>query len=88
MTEEMVKSILGKPFEAKSRNNKNEITYYYSKPVMFSKNYPMLWVHFDDDLKVCDVYAKRYIYFGADDEGIYGLAPKQWIDKEVFYKCF
>jgi len=88
MTEEMVKSILGNPFEIKSENNKNEITYYYSKPVMLSKNYPMLWVHFNQDLKVREVYAKRYIYFGADDEGIYALAKSKSINKDLFYKCF
>ena len=33
----------------------------------------MLWIHFDKDKKVCEVYAKQYIYFGADDEDIYGF---------------
>ena len=88
MTEDMVKSILGNPFEIKSRNDQNEITYYYSKPVRLSKNYPMLWVHFDQNLKVCEVYAKRYIYFGADDEGIYNFAEKQSMNKKLFYACF
>ena len=55
-----------------SKHNKT-ITFTYSKPVLLSKNYAMLWVHFDSTYKVSSIYAKRY-------EGVAKLD-----DPEVYY---
>lgn len=86
MTKNDVFKIIGKPLEIQ-----NKTTFVYSKPVKYSRNYPMLWVHFDENQKVREVLAKRYIYFGCDDEGIYGVSKsnKPWIvDQSVLNDCF
>ncbi|MFT3796534.1 hypothetical protein [Flavobacterium sp.] len=87
MSYEKVISILGKPI--KVRQSKTLTVMEYSRPVSFSKNYPMLWVNLDRNNKVDHVYAKRYIWFGCDDEGIY-LREKEnkSMDKEKFELCF
>ena len=87
MSYEKVISILGKPIRLKSYGNLTIME--YSRPVRFSRNYPMLWVNLNKRNKVDHVYAKRYIWFGCDDEGIYlREKEKMSIDKEKFELCF
>jgi hypothetical protein len=76
------------------------LTLTYTKPVLFSKYYPMLWVHLDSSYRVCNVYAKRYEFI--DDICIYSLSWKIdsinlekaqyksviFINEELFNKCF
>ena len=45
-------------------------TFIYTRPGGFFRTYPMLWVHFDKQARVNNVYAKEY---GADDQCIYSL---------------
>ena len=79
------------------------VTFTYTRPI-FSKCYPMLWVHFDRDSRVYSVYAKRYVRFMTfvEHEGIYDLSwGEDWkaqkirhdtttgyINKEAFIDCF
>ena len=77
MSREQVISILGDPFFIEKKDEKyfgsNADTMHYSlKPAYLSCWYPMLWVHLKDD-KVVEVCAKRYILWGVDDIGVYGL---------------
>ena len=50
--------------------------------------YPMLWVHLADDA-VIHVYGKRYVGWGIDDMGVYGLSrnQEQW-ETPAFEKTF
>jgi hypothetical protein len=45
----------------------------YSRPVRAARWYPMLWVHLRGGV-VTEVYAKRYVLWGLDDEGVYLLS--------------
>ncbi len=79
-----------------------ELTLTYTRPITFSKHYPMLWVHLDSSYKVYSVYAKQYDgLLGLDDPGIYGLSWKldpitmklkneteSFIDESKFNDCF
>ena len=90
MTQNEVLGIIGKPFEIE-QSYQNKTTFVYSKPVKYSRNYPMLWVHFDKNNKVYGVLAKRYIYFGLDDEGIYHVSTgnkPSIVDESIFNECF
>ena len=85
--------------ETKIRFGK-EVTLIYTKPVRFSKYYPMLWVHLDSNYCVNSVFAKRYEFM--DDICIYSLSWKTdettleeisgeislFINEELFNKCF
>ena len=71
MSSEDVISILGKPISIKDKFLKDEKTFTYTEPIKYAMTYPMLWVHFDNNHKVNCIYAKKYIYWGADDECIY-----------------
>jgi hypothetical protein len=51
----------------------NVQTFEFSEPVDGARWYPMLWVHLQDN-RVIQVYAKRYVLWGVDDEGVYGLS--------------
>jgi len=47
----------------------------------------MLWVHLRDGV-VISVYAKRYIDWGADDVGVYGIEnDRQW-ETSLFEQTF
>ncbi|MCL2040522.1 MAG: hypothetical protein FWG84_00600 [Bacteroidales bacterium] len=76
------------------------VTLTYTKPVRFSKYYPMLWIHLDSTYRVWNVFAKRYAFL--DDLCIYSLSWKNdettleeipgeinlIINEEIFSKCF
>lgn len=76
------------------------VTLTYTKPVCFSKYYPMLWVHLDSNYRVHGVFAKRYGFI--DDVEIYSLSWKTdtttleeipneislFINNDLFNKCF
>jgi hypothetical protein len=79
------------------------VTLTFTQPVIFSKNYPMLWVHFDSDYKVSRVYAKSYEgILGLNDRCIYSLSwafdaktmemrqdtVTMFINNELFKKSF
>lgn len=82
---------------------RKNLTLTFTRPVTFCKNYPMLWVHFDNDYKVYSVYAKSYDgILGLDDPGIYSLSwaldsttlgmkqgtTKGFINEKLFNDCF
>ena len=79
------------------------VTMTYTRPVSFSKYYPMLWVHIDSNYRVYSIYAKRYEGFlGLDDLTIYSLScdfdtltskldyesTKEFINDKVFQDSF
>lgn len=64
MSKKAVTGILGKPVK------ENNQTYTYTAEI--AENHPMLWVHFNENEVVREVYAKYYE--GWDDRGIYGLS--------------
>lgn len=66
------------------------VTLTYTRPVSFSKYYPMLWVHLDSTFKVWNVYAKQYDgLLGYDDRQIYSLtATGIDINENKFADCF
>jgi hypothetical protein len=87
MSYQKVISILGKPINVKHSGTLTVLE--YSRPVKYCKNYPMLWVNLNRNMNVDHVYAKRYIYFGTDDECIYYLnAKSKFIDKDKFIYYF
>ena len=89
MNSEKVISILGMPFKSEKKISSEGVMYTYTNPVKYSLNYPMLWIHFDKELKVREVYAKRYILFGADDECIYLLnSNSNPFEEQKFSYCF
>jgi len=66
------------------------ITFTYTRPVADTWWYPMLWVHFNSDLTVSSLLAKRYYLF-FDDEPIYtidGDLTVHWLAKKTFYDSF
>lgn len=66
------------------------VTLTYSKPVMLSKYYPMLWVHLDSNYRVYHVYAKRYAGGIMPGEStIYSLDREdEYIIENLFYSTF
>lgn len=76
------------------------VTLTYTKPVRFSKYYPMLWVYLDSNYHVQEVFAKRYDFI--DNVVIYSLSIKtdtttleeipneisSFINDDLFDKCF
>jgi hypothetical protein len=78
MSEAEVIAILGPPVmtEPVADLGSQRKVMHYSRPAKGARWYPMLWVHLQHD-RVAEVYAKRYILWGADDEGIYLLSKEQ-----------
>lgn len=90
--------------EGNREDMKNKkVTLTYSRPVKFSKYYPMIWIHLDSNYQVSSVYAKRYDGFlGMDDPGIYGSSwdfdeitgnpiigrTRDFINQKAFSACF
>jgi hypothetical protein len=76
MTQAQVIELLGEPFSVEKKSIEywppNSFVMHYSRPGQRARWYPMLWIHLKDD-KVEEVYAKRYIFWGVDDEGVYLL---------------
>ncbi len=46
--------------ENKRDSARTSLILTYSRPVFFAQYYPMLWVHLDEEMKVYNVFAKRY----------------------------
>jgi len=89
MTKADVVGILGEPHAtALGIYGTNTFVMHYARPVRLARWYPMLWVHLTNDV-VVEVYAKRYVDWGADDIGVYGLSEnqKQW-EAEYFVSTF
>ncbi len=85
MTEEQATAILGQPYSLEpyiqEHLGQQSFVMVYSKPVPWARWYPMLWIHLDDN-SVTEVYAKRYVLWGFDDKGVYGLTKeKKWENK-------
>jgi outer membrane protein assembly factor BamE (lipoprotein component of BamABCDE complex) len=77
MTRSDVIEILGEPYATDpGHHGTNTFIMIYSRPVRWVRWYPMLWVHLTSGV-VRSVYAKRYVCWGIDDEGVYGLSHKQ-----------
>jgi hypothetical protein len=74
MSEAEVVAILGTPIRTDSEPylSSDAKVMTYSRPARGARWYPMLWVHLQGGV-VTNVYAKRYVYWGFDDEGIYNL---------------
>ena len=66
------------------------VTLVYTRPIEFSKHYPMLWVHLDSNFTVVNVFAKQYDGFlGLEDPCIYSLdQEKKFENKKLFEKNF
>ena len=78
-------ALLGEP---KSREVADaRLTFVFSAPVHRARQYPMLWAHFEDD-RVVEVCGKRYIMFGIDDEGAYGLSDRGKWEARCFAETF
>ena len=78
-----VTELLGAPRERKDMSD-GWITLVYSRPAAGSATYPMLWVTLHNDA-VTEVYAKRYVLWGADDDGVYLLNernPQGWVSPD------
>jgi hypothetical protein len=77
MSQDEVVATLGPPFsvEPEPYQASDAQVMNYSRPAKNARWYPMLWVHLRGGA-VAEVYAKRYVWWGTDDEGIYLLSPK------------
>jgi hypothetical protein len=91
MSKDEVIKILGHPFSIEPCSfeyyGANAFTMNYSQPIEYARWYPMLWIHLKNN-KVVEVYAKRYIMFGADDKGVYGLDDKRNWESAEFETTF
>jgi outer membrane protein assembly factor BamE (lipoprotein component of BamABCDE complex) len=78
MAEDEVVRILGEPLSTTVDQAHDVKTLEYTLPMRRARWYPMLWVHLKGG-RVNEVYAKKYVWWGLDDEGVYGLSDKgQW----------
>lgn len=83
-----VKAKLGPPVSTETDDHR--VVLVYSKPVTGVRAYPMLWVRFDENDQLREVYAKRYFLWGVDDEAVYLLSEKSspaW-EADDFAECF
>lgn len=71
LSEATVISILGNPLQVENKYKSMGKTFTYTRVPKYAMTYPMLWVHFDKNENVNQVFAKKYILWGADDECIY-----------------
>jgi len=76
MKVEDVVTILGKPLKITNRYENKGKTFTYTEKQENKMTFPMLWVHFDKELKVDEVFAKKYFLWGMDNECIYILDSK------------
>jgi hypothetical protein len=92
MSEHDVQQRLGipckiEPSDGDCEANDEKITYTYSRPTL--RNYPHVWVHFNDGL-VISVYAKEYPHMG-DDNAVYSYSGEHAtynFIKPEFYEIF
>lgn len=87
MTEDDVMRFLGRPLAVKADRARGVTTLEYSRPVRTSQSYPMLWIHLKDG-RVKEVYAKRYLNWGLDDEGAYVLSDAGRWEGRSFEEAF
>lgn len=64
------------------------IVFIYGEPVEYARWYPMLWVHFNNENKVRQVYAKRYTLWGISDKGVYTLSNIRRSEGIMFEETF
>jgi hypothetical protein len=76
MTDAEVVSILGEPIAREPGYPAGVTTLVYSRPVRGARWYPMVWVHLRNG-RVLAAYVKKYLFWGADSVGVYGLAEGQ-----------
>ncbi len=79
MERQDVEQILGMPYDVADDPSAGvgRQVMTYTQPARWAYSYPMLWVHLTDG-RVHEVYAKRYILWGVDDQGISSLsAPSE-----------
>lgn len=72
MTEGEVVRILGEPLSSDFDADRRVRTLNYTRAVPGARWHPMLWVHLTEG-RVSEVYAKKYVWWGKDDEGVYML---------------
>jgi hypothetical protein len=90
MSQAEVVACLGEPKEvywSEWVGSQRRLTLQFSQPVAGVRWYPMLWVHLQNGT-VAEVYAKRYVLWGADDEGVYGLDEQGRWEAESFGPTF
>jgi hypothetical protein len=94
MKREQVVQILGFPKEERAEHlstidgEHHRVVLQYAQAVAGARWYPMLWVHLEAG-SVVEVYAKRYIFWGADDVGVYSLsASRRWETTDRFEATF
>jgi hypothetical protein len=75
MTRQDVEAALGPAFAAEPEPSLGEtrVVMTYTRPPALAYSYPMLWVHLEGG-RVIEVYAKRYVWWGIDNTGIYLLS--------------
>ncbi len=75
MSEADVVAALGSPVKTVPvpEHGPDAMVMEYSRPVRAARSYPMVWVHLRGGV-VSEVYVKRYVLFGVDDEGVYLLS--------------
>jgi hypothetical protein len=86
MTEAEVVETLGAPLSVKADQNGSLKTLEFTRAVR-ARSFPMLWVHLTNG-RVTEVYAKKYVWWGFDDEGLYGLSSSGHWESPGFEKSF
>lgn len=62
------------------------VTLVYTKRLEFSRHYPMLWIHLDNNFQVESVFAKQYDgYIGLDDPCIYSLTSESHFENTKLF---
>lgn len=87
MPEREVLRLLGEPFRSRFDPTLGRTSLEYARAPRFARSYPMLWVHLKDG-KVAEVYAKKYVWWGLDDEGIYGATDDGAWESAAFEAAF
>jgi outer membrane protein assembly factor BamE (lipoprotein component of BamABCDE complex) len=88
MTRGEVEKLLGPPVLEKDVFSLRSLQFTDDRTLAYS--YPMLWVNLEKDV-VVEVYAKKYVKFGFDDEGVYRFAADSGVSEgpafaELFVK--
>jgi hypothetical protein len=87
MSEAEVIQVLGEPVARTPHPELGVNTLEYARPVRRARWYPILWVHLKAG-RVSEVYAKRYIWWGSDDYGVYSLSSTGYSERPEFETTF
>ena len=87
MTEGELVRILGEPLSSDFDAGRGVRTLNYARAVPGARWYPMLWVHLREG-RVSEVYAKKYVWWGKDDEGVYILNDAGQSETREFERTF